>query len=214
MTELIIIRHGETEWNAEGRIQGHQDVLLNERGRNQAEAAATRLEGEPVDAIYCSDLRRAMQTAEPIADAVKTAIVADSRLREWKLGVLEGMVPAEARVKEPEAYRIYFERDPEVEVPGGESIRCRSERATVCVQEILNEWPNGRVIAVTHGGILDDLYRFAKGIALDAKRDWKLYNCGINTLRIESGRWSIERWGDIEHLGKIGSMADWDPSIR
>jgi probable phosphoglycerate mutase len=211
---LIVIRHGETEWNAEGRIQGHQDVLLNERGQSQADALARRLKGESVDAIYCSDLRRAMQTAEPIAEAVKSSIAADHRLREWKLGVLEGLVPTEAKVQEPEAYRIYFERDPEVEVPGGESIRCRLERATVCVQEIANEWPNGRVIVVTHGGILDDLYRFAKGIDLDTERDWKLYNCGINTLRIEDGRWSIERWGDIEHLRKIGSMADWDPSIR
>jgi len=210
VTELIVIRHGETEWNAEGRIQGHQDVHLNERGKMQADAAAERLRGESIDAFYCSDLKRAMQTAAPISDAVKSAIVADDRLREWKLGVLEGLVPGEAEVREPEAYRIYSEKDPEADIPGGESIRQRYERATHCVQEIVSEWPAGRIIVVTHGGVLDDLYRFSKTIALDAKRNWGLYNCGINIFRIENGNWTIENWGDIAHLAEIGSMADWE----
>jgi len=210
MTELVVVRHGETEWNAEGRIQGHQDVLLNERGKQQADAVARRLAGESLDACYCSDLKRTLRTAGPIAEAVGVSVVADSRLREWKLGVLECLLPAEPALSQSEAVRIYEERDPEAVVPGGESLRQRFERAIWCFREIVDQSPGRKILVVTHGGIVDDLYRFAKGIALDANRDWPLYNCGINRLKIEDGRWTIETWGDIDHLEEIGSMADWE----
>ena len=108
---MIVVRHGETEWNAEGRIQGHQDVALNERGERQVAAVARRLASARVDAVYSSDLRRTMQTAEHIAEALGKKIIQDQRLREWKLGVLETLIPNEAAEKEPEAYRIYMERD-------------------------------------------------------------------------------------------------------
>jgi probable phosphoglycerate mutase len=207
--QLIVVRHGETEWNAEGRIQGHQDVALNERGERQVAAVARRLASARVDAVYSSDLRRTMQTAEHIAEALGKKIIQDQRLREWKLGVLETLIPNEAAEKEPEAYRIYMERDPELVVPGGESIRQRHERAIACVREIDQKDPGERVVVVTHGGIVDDLYRSAMGIALDADQDWPLYNCGINTLRIKGGELKVEKWGDVEHLKEIGSMADW-----
>ena len=208
--EMIVVRHGETKWNAEGRIQGHQDVALNERGERQVAAVAQRLAEEPVDAVYSSDLRRTMQTAEPIAKVLGKEIVQDQRLREWKLGVLETLVPEEAAQKKPEAYRIYLERNPEEVVSGGESIRQRHERAISCVREIAERHPCERVVVVTHGGIVDDLYRSAMEIALEADQDWPLYNCGINTLKIKNGEWKIEKWGDVDHLSEIGSMADWE----
>ena len=209
-TEVTVIRHGETEWNAVGRIQGHQDSFLNARGQLQTKAVADRLDGSLVDAFYSSDLTRTLQTAEPIATAMGVSVISDSRLREWKLGVLESLVLDEAANSQPEAFRIYQERDPEAVVPGGESIRQRFDRATSCLKEIISQHQDGKVVVVTHGGIIDDLYRYAKGIDLRADRNWPLYNCGINRLKIDNWKWTVEIWGDIGHLGEIGSMADWE----
>ncbi|HAA74044.1 TPA: histidine phosphatase family protein [Candidatus Latescibacteria bacterium] len=217
MTEMVVIRHGETEWNVEGRIQGWQDSELNARGRAQAEALGRRFRGQRglIRAIYSSDLKRTMDTARSVADVVGLEIVADERLREWHLGCIETMLLDEARVREPEAVRIYEERDVEAVVPEGESIRERYNRCTSCLEEIAEKHKGDRVVVVTHGGILDDLYRFVNGVDLQAERDWDLFNCGINVLRIENreskieNRWSVVRWGYIEHLEGIGSMADW-----
>jgi len=209
MKEVIVVRHGETDWNAEGRIQGHQESSLNERGRAQAAALEKRFESERIDELYSSDLQRTLDTARPISEATGVEIRTDERLREWKLGRLETLSINEAREREPEALRIYEEGDPDVVIPEGESIRQRFERCTSCLKEIVERHGNARVVVVTHGGILDDFYRHVSGIALDADRDWPLYNAGVNTLRIEDGRLRIKSWGDTGHLGGIGAMADW-----
>jgi probable phosphoglycerate mutase len=209
MTEVVVVRHGETDWNVEGRIQGHRESELNARGRMQAEAVGAWFREAEVDAIYSSDLKRTMDTAREIAAVLRLEIVEDKRLREWKLGVLETRLVEEVRASESEAVRIYNERDVDAVVPGGESVRQRYARATGCLKEITERHPDAVVVVVTHGGILDDVYRFAKGIDLEAERTWDLHNCGISRIRFTEGTWEVLSWGEVEHLEKIGSMADW-----
>ncbi|MDA0709003.1 MAG: histidine phosphatase family protein, partial [bacterium] len=125
MTKLLLIRHGETDWNATGRIQGHQCVPLNTRGLRQAQAVADRLKQESFGAILSSDLKRALQTAEAIAERTHHPVETDARLREWDLGVLAGLTRAQAETRYPEAWAIYTESRVEDPIPDGESLRAR-----------------------------------------------------------------------------------------
>jgi probable phosphoglycerate mutase len=208
-TELIIVRHGETAWNVECRIQGQLHVDLNERGRMQARAAALALADEVFEALYSSDLRRALQTADAIAGTTGKTIATDPRLREWSLGILEGLSSDEAEAKFPDVYNAFRVEDPDYLIPEGESIRQRYERSTEAVSEIAGRHPGERVVIVTHGGVLDDLYRRTKGLALDSRKDFKIYNGGINRLEVTGDRWEIVSWGDIGHLEEIGSLGEW-----
>lgn len=246
-TEIDVIRHGETDWNVEGRIQGWVESELNERGKLQAAALGARYGaerqalsaktspgsrgdlspscGRGVVAIYSSDLKRTMDTANSIGRVLGLDVIGDERLREWHLGVMEGMLIGEAREKVPEAMRIYDERIVDKVVPGGESIRARYGRAIGCLKEIEERHRGERVVVVTHGGILDDVYRFVEGVGLECACEWELYNCGVNRLKIvqcklqnehlgggdRTGeqRWGIVTWGDVGHLEGIGAMANW-----
>jgi len=209
-TELILVRHGETEWNAIGRIQGHLTVFLNDRGQAQAEAVAKRLENESFHALYSSDLDRTMQTAEAIARLTGHEIHKDTRLREWNLGVLSGLKQSEAKIKYPDVYAIYHHERVDDPIPDGESIRERYTRVVTCVEEIASAHKGERIVVVTHGGALGDCYRKATGLALDRPMDVELYNCGLNTFVIDGQNWELESWGDIAHLAGIGSMGGWE----
>ena len=208
-TEFILVRHGETAWNADGRIQGHLPTALNARGMRQAEAVASRLAGEAFDALYSSDLKRAMQTAQAIGEAAGCDTIPDARFREWKLGVLEGLTDAEAEARHPDAYRAYCRLDPDYAIPEGESIRERYRRSTQGAAELAARHPEGRFVVVAHGGVLDDFYRRATGLPLESPRDFKLFNASLNTFQIRNGAWTLVRWGDIDHLREIGSMGEW-----
>ncbi|MDA0746549.1 MAG: histidine phosphatase family protein [bacterium] len=208
-TEVLVVRHGETAWNAEGRIQGHRPVGLNERGKAQAAATADRLASERFDILYSSDLERAMETARAIAGRTGHEIFPDVRLREWNLGVLEGLSSADAEVRYPEAYRAYRVEQPDVVIPGGESLQQRYERSVAGVVDLAARHAGERIVIVTHGGVLDDLYRRTKHIPLDAPRDFKIYNSSLNTFHIHGETWTLIRWGEIEHLEGIGAMGDW-----
>jgi len=207
-TELILIRHGETEWNAVGRIQGHRAVDLNARGHQQAQAVAKRLKTEEFDALYTSDLSRAAQTAE----AIQTGhpITTDTRLREWDLGVLAGLTAQEAETQYPKAYAIYRDSRIDDRIPQGESIRDRYTRVTTRLEEITSRHPDQRIVVVTHGGPLGDCYRRATNMPLEAPRDFQLYNASINTFTLTGSTWKLNTWGDIGHLQSIGSLGDWE----
>lgn len=209
-TELIVVRHGETAWNAGGRIQGHRPVGLNARGRRQARAVAARLAGTAFDALYSSDLDRAMQTADAVAGATGHEVIPDARLREWDLGVLAGLTAGEAESQYPDAYGIYRRRLPDAAIPEGESIRQRYARTTQALEAVARRHDGGCAVVVTHGGPLDDFYRRANGIPLEAARDFELFNAGLNTFRIAGEVWTLVRWGDIDHLREIGSMGNWE----
>ena len=208
-TVVTVVRHGETQWNAEGRIQGHQAIGLNERGFRQAEALAVRLQGEVFDAFYSSDLQRAMDTAQVISSVTGQEMVKDSRLREWKLGVLEGLASEDAALRYPEAYAAFRTEMPDYRIPDGESIRQRFERSVDCIKDLALRHQGGKILVVSHGGVLDDLYRFAMEISLEVPRDFKLYNASLNTFRIGAAKWDVVSWGDVHHLDKIGTMGEW-----
>jgi probable phosphoglycerate mutase len=209
-TRIILIRHGETDWNAEGRIQGHLPIPLNERGLAQAEAVAARLSAVPFSALYSSDLLRARQTAEAIGRGSGQGVRGERRLREWDLGILAGLMRTVAEELHPEAFGIFRNRIVDDPVPGGESIRARFERVISAVQDIAASHTGETVVAVSHGGPLGDCYRRAVGAPLESKMKIDLFNAGINVLRVEGEDWHLDSWGAVDHLEDIGTLANWE----
>jgi probable phosphoglycerate mutase len=209
-TRVILVRHGETDWNAEGRIQGHLDIPLNERGRAQAAAVGDCLATRPVGALYSSDLLRARQTAEAIARRGGHSVRTDQRMREWDLGILSGLLRTAAADLHPEAFRILRDRVADQPVPGGESIRARSQRVTAAVQEIADRHRGRAVVIVTHGGPLGDCYRHAIGEPPESRVKVELFNAGINLISVREDAWTIEAWGAVEHLEDVGTLGNWE----
>jgi probable phosphoglycerate mutase len=208
-TEFIVIRHGETAWNAQSRIQGHLDSPLNEEGLAQALLVGERIAHDSFTALYSSDLGRALQTVQPIADRTAHEVIPEPRLRERHLGVFQGLTGAECEARYPEDYSRFRQRDPEHVVPGGESIRQLFERVSAIFTELARMHADERIVVVTHGGVLDALHRFAAGIPLDRRRDFPLNNASLNIVVCEAQRWSIERWGDIAHLTRDAALDDF-----
>lgn len=207
-TTLVLVRHGETAWNVEGRIQGHLDIPLNETGLAQADAVGKRLSGERFDAIYSSDLIRAYRTASPAVTDPARDIRREPRLRERHLGVLQGLTGEEAAARQPAAWKAFKARDPATLLAQGESLGQFASRIVDFIEEKLGAHAGGRVLIVTHGGALDAAYRHATGMSPSAVRDFPIYNASLNILGHRDGRWSIESWGDISHLPRELSMDD------
>lgn len=207
-TTLYLVRHGETAWNVEGRIQGHLDIPLNDIGLAQADAVGRRLSGETFDAIYSSDLIRAYRTASPVVTNPDRDVVRDQRLRERHLGVLQGLTGAEAAARQPAAWKAFKTRDPALALEGGESLGAFSRRILDFIEEVLRTHAGGRVLIVTHGGSLDAAYRHATGMSPSIARDFPIYNASVNILSHRNGRWSIDAWGDVGHLPRELSMDD------
>ena len=200
MTRLCLVRHGETAWNAEHRVQGQLDVPLNEVGRAQALALARALAAERFAALYSSDLARARDTAAPAARALGLEVRLEPRLRERHYGIFERLTYAECEARFPEDYARFLARDPEFEFRGGESLRAFARRALACVEEIAARHPGQSVLVVTHGGVLDKLYRRLTGLPLSAQRDFRLPNAGINRVEAQAQGWRIACWADESHL--------------
>ena len=207
-TRLVMVRHGETAWNAEGRIQGHIDVALNELGEAQAEALGKRLACEHFDAVYASDLQRAYRTACPAVREPGRSIVTDRRLRERHLGVLQGLTGGEARAGHPVAWEAFKSRQPDLPLEGGESLSEFSYRVVAFLEDMLGQHAGNRILAVTHGGVLDAAYRHALRMPLSAVRDFPIFNASINVLLHDHQGWHIESWGDISHLPQELTMDD------
>lgn len=202
MTEFLIVRHGETVWNREHRIQGQRNSALSPDGERQALATGQRLKAAGCVRLVSSDLARTLQTAQPIATATGLAIETDARLRERAFGVFEGSTTDEIRTRDPAAYARWQAREPAYAMPGGESLIALQTRAQACLDSIAAHAlaRDGKIIIVTHGGVLDVLYRFASQLALDAPRTWPLLNSSINRIAIAEGAWQIVDWGDVAHL--------------
>lgn len=208
ITALVFVRHGETAWNAEGRIQGHMDISLNRRGIAQAEAVGKRLASEKFDAIYSSDLIRAYHTARPAVPDPDRTIVRDRRLRERHLGVLQGLTGEEAMAGHTAAWKVFKSRNPDLALEGGESLGVFSRRVVEFVEDILGKHAGGRILVVTHGGVLDATYRHALGMPLSASRDFPIYNASVNVVCHDDRGWRIESWGDVSHLPQELAMDD------
>ena len=209
-TKVILVRHGETDWNAEGRIQGHLPVPLNERGLAQAEAVATQLAPLDFSALYSSDLVRARQTAEAIARCKGMSIRSDERLREWDLGILSGLTRSAAGKLRAEAYGIFLNHLVDEPIPEGESMRARYRRVISAVQDIASVHQGETVVVVSHGGPLGDCYRRAAGAPLESRVKIDLFNAGINVIRVTGKEWIVEDWGSVDHLDGVGTLANWE----
>jgi len=202
-TEFVVIRHGETVWNSERRMQGQMNSDLSELGRAQALALGLRMRNERFDVLYSSDLARAHLTAQAIADQTGHEIRPDTRLRERSFGIFEGLTHAEMKDRNPEEYVRFRQRDPDYSVPGGETPREFFQRSLACFNELAALHPGARVVVVAHGLILDTLYRAANGHDLTAPRTLDLINASLNIFRHDSGRWQMLAWGDRSHLETI-----------
>lgn len=200
MTRLVIVRHGETAWNAEHRVQGQLDVPLNDTGRRQAQAAASVLRKERYSAIYSSDLGRARQTAAPTAAALGMDVQLDPGLRERHYGMFETHTYAEVQVKFPEEYARFDRRDPDFDFGTGESLTVFYRRAVASLTAIAARHPGEDVLVFTHGGVLDKLYRYITGLSISAPRDFGIPNCGINRVGAAPGGWQILAWAQKGHL--------------
>ena len=198
---IILIRHGETEWNREGRIQGyHGDSRLTENGRAQAQKLAARLASEEVGALYSSDSERARQTAAPIVAVLRMVAVYDTALRERNYGEFEGWTYADLERERPEAYSKFRSRDPGYAPPGGESGAQFSARILAALERVAKSAAGRQAAVVTHGGVLGVIHRHVNGAAPDSRRDYSLHNASINRLLYAGDAWSIEAWGDVAHL--------------
>lgn len=199
-TRIILIRHGETSWNTETRIQGHTDIDLNARGRWQAQRLAAALVDEGLAAIYSSDLSRAHSTALAVAQTSGLEVRVKPVLRERAFGTFEGRTFAEIEAQWPEDARRWRSRDPSFGPPGGETLQAFYDRCVRTVHEIAAPHEGQAVAMVAHGGVLDCLYRAATGQALNAPRTWVMANAGINRLLRAPDVLTLVGWADVGHL--------------
>jgi probable phosphoglycerate mutase len=202
-TRLCLIRHGETAWNAEKRLQGHTDIPLNTRGESQAcqMAQALKDSGLTFDVLYTSDLKRAVDTSAAIVQLFCVAAQVDSNLRERHFGALQGLSINEAPLLRPDIWQAHITRDLDHELEGGESIRQFALRVQRALDRIEEQHPGKTVLMVSHGGTLDMMYRIASNQALSTQRVVSVPNASLNWLthRLGSG-WVVEQWADTRHL--------------
>jgi len=207
-TEIILIRHGETEWNLSGRWQGHADSALSPRGIAQAEALALRMTSEPVDVVYVSDLERALHTARLVGTPSGWDCVPMKELRERDLGVLEGLTTDEMKVDQPNVFQAFLTKGPDYQPPGGESFRQFSDRCSEVIERLATKHVGQKIALVTHGGVLGVLFRKVLNLGLEAERNFLLLNCSINRIQKTSDHWSLISWGDVAHLQNVTSLDD------
>jgi probable phosphoglycerate mutase len=199
-TRIVAIRHGQTAWNAETRMQGQLDTALDALGRWQAEQLAHALADEPIDAIVSSDLSRAMHTALPLARKCGLRVQPDPALRERSFGVFQGFTYAHIAKHWPEGAARWRARDEAFAPDSGESLAGFYQRCVEAAQRLAHEFTGRSVVWVTHGGVLDCLHRAATRVALNAPRTWTLDNASINRLLHGDQGLMLVGWGDIGHL--------------
>ena len=207
-TKVILIRHGETEWNLSGRWQGHADSPLSPRGVSQAVALGERMSKESLDHFYTSDLERAQHTSRLVGEPSGWSANPVESLRERDLGVLEGLTTDEMLQKHPSEYQSFRNDGPDYQVPGGESFRQFCDRCSQALEEVSARHPGERIGLVTHGGFLGAIFRYVLKIPLDAERNYVLLNCSINRLEKTNKGWNLVSWGDIAHLDGLDSLDD------
>lgn len=201
-TRFCLIRHGETDWNCQGRIQGQLDIPLNETGQKQALQAAKFLsQHHHFDAFYVSDLTRTSQTAQPIAETLRIAAQPEAALRERHYGMLQGMTYQEMAERHPEDHAKLKARQPKYEPDGGESLTQLAARVSRLLNHLAELHRGANVLIVTHGGVLDIAHRLACGQALAEPRNFIIPNTAVNWIwHSQDQGWQLESWADISHL--------------
>jgi probable phosphoglycerate mutase len=206
VTEILLIRHGETDWNVEKRLQGHCDIALNAEGVRQAAALGHVLRDEPLDAIYSSDLQRARDTAQAIAAVRGMTLQTDPGLRERCFGAFEGLVHSEISERYPADFLAWKRRDLDARYTEGErraeTLREFAARALASVARVASMDGHQRIAVVTHGGVLDTLYRHAYGLGYEHARNFDVLNGSINRLQWDGTRFHVLQWADVSHLAQ------------
>lgn len=204
MTDILLIRHGETDWNVDKRLQGHIDIGLNEAGQRQVLALGEALAGEGIDAVFASDLQRARDTAQAVAGPAGLAVQIDAGLRERCYGGFEGLRHTEIEARYPEAYRQWKAREPDFRYPAGERIaetmREFYERSVSAMQRVLASGRYRKVAIVTHGGVLECVHHWASQTSFAQPRTFDIFNASVNRLHWDGERAHIRSWGEIGHL--------------
>jgi probable phosphoglycerate mutase len=202
--KLILIRHGETAWNAERRLQGHLDIALNAHGERQAAALAVALAHQHFDLVVASDLRRAHQTAQAIAQARGLPLQVDPALRERCYGGFEGLRYADIEQRFPLEFAAWQGREVDAVLPPGanrgETFRQFNARVTGAIVRWGQAHPGKTLALVAHGGVLECAYRAALGLPLETPRDFKVHNASINRFTLSGGVLALQSWGETEHL--------------
>ena len=200
-TRIIAVRHGETAWNVDTRIQGQLDIPLNEKGRWQAQRLARALAShEPMAALYCSDLLRAWDTARSIADCTSLPVVTDPALRERSFGHFEGKTFSELEASWPDQTALWRQRDPDWAPVAGESLLAVRDRVLKATHALAARHVGEQIVLVSHGGVMDALYRAATGLGIRAPRTWTLGNASINRMLWTPQGLTLVGWSDTAHL--------------
>ena len=200
---LYCIRHGESTYNAEGRVQGQSDVPLSETGRRQGEAVAAALAGLPIEALYASPLRRALQTAQPVAEALGLPIQNDPRLKEVHAGVFQDRLRSELDQRFPEELARWQSGDPDYALPGGETRRRLMERGRAVFDAILQSG-HERVAVISHGGLIAAAFKSLLEIPA-GRHPFNLHNGSISQLAVADGQAKLLTLNQVEHLRGLGS---------
>jgi len=198
-TEIILIRHGETEWNSQQRMQGHSNSDLSSVGQAQIQALGQWMKNLPFDLIYSSDSLRAKQTAESITQFSGHELQIDQRLREKNLGVFEGLTSEEARERHPEVFRLFKTAGSKYVIDEGESTQQLQDRALEIVNEIRIKHPEERVLLVTHGGFIRVVMKHSLGLSLETPTRFLIRNTGVFRLVWED-KWLVSQMGGVSHL--------------
>ena len=198
-TEIILIRHGETEWNSQKRMQGHSNSDLSSVGQAQIQALGQWMKNVPFDLIYSSDSLRAKQTAEAITQFSGHELQFDQRLREKNLGVFEGLTSEEARERHPEVFRLFKTAGSKYVIDEGESTQQLQDRALEIVDEIRIKHPEERVLLVTHGGFIRVVMKHSLGLSLETPTRFLIRNTGVFRLVWED-KWIVSQMGGVSHL--------------
>jgi probable phosphoglycerate mutase len=199
-TRFCIVRHGETAWNAEGRVQGQLDVPLSEVGLAQARAVAQALAAERFDALYSSDLVRVRQTAAPAAARLGLQVRCDAALRERHYGVFQGMTYADCKSQRPHDYARFKAKDLDYDFGSGESLAGFNKRVLEFLNFLCETHAGENLLVFTHGGVLEMLYRHAMQRGLATPRDFEIPNAALNVLEHAVDKWRVLKWAHIEHL--------------
>jgi 2,3-bisphosphoglycerate-dependent phosphoglycerate mutase len=210
ITRITAIRHGETAWNVDTRIQGQLDIGLNAKGRWQAERAGAALAADDIDVVYSSDLWRAYDTALSVAKPHGLNVQTDEALRERGFGEFEGKTFAEIEAAMPEQALLWRKRVPDFAPPGGESLLQLRERVVQCISALAEKNSGKHIVIVSHGGVMDVLYRAATGLDIQAARTWDLHNAAVNRLLWNGQHLSLVGWADTSHIDNAAYEATRD----
>ena len=205
ITRFCLVRHGETDWNAERRLQGHTDIGLNARGLAQAEqmARAIKRMNLAFDVLYTSDLQRAAKTAKAIEQLFTTSAITNTELRERHLGALQGLTTDEAPQLEPDLWKSHLSRNINEQLRGGESIQQFADRINTALEKIHNQHLGKTILLVSHGGALDMMYRIASKQPLDTEKAVAVPNASLNWISHDGHTWKVDSWADTSHLENL-----------